>query len=96
MRVVAGQMIAGTSEKLTPISTVDTHGVRFVRLKTMKVTGSSSVPTLSIMARRPKRSARRPNRGVANTAAANTPEFTLPASCSVRPLTCCRYSIAYV
>src|SRR5437773_1330284 len=96
IRVVAGQIIAGTSEKLTPISTVEAHGVRSVRLKTMKVIGSSSVPTVSIMARRPKRSARSPNSGVANTAAANTPEFTLPACCSVRPLTCCRYSIAYV
>ena len=47
----------------------------------MKVIGSSTVPAVSSSARWPKRSASSPNRGVANTAAAKTPEFTSPACC---------------
>ena len=49
--VVAGQMTAGTSEKLIPIMTVDTQRLKSVRPSTTKVSGSSSVPKVSISAR---------------------------------------------
>ena len=51
INVVAGQITAGTSEKLIPIITVETHRLRWLMPKTKKVTGSSNVPTASISAR---------------------------------------------
>ena len=51
IRVVEGQMIAGTSAQLMPISTVETHGFQSVRPSTARVSGNRTVPKHSKSAR---------------------------------------------
>ena len=77
---VAGQITAGTTEKLSPIIAVEIHRLQWVAPRMQKVSGISAAPSVSSIARRPNRSAIRPNTGVAKIAAKNTQLLTSPAS----------------